>query len=128
MHRFAKPRALFLFGFFNALLLVAAPRAGAADGCSPAEFTAARAFEGGVNEYTLFRPVYAAADLNGDGRTDLIAIDGVGFALVHLNAGGGRFEASRRFAVGAVPSAVAVADFNATVRPTSSSRLPSVSR
>jgi hypothetical protein len=63
----------------------------------------------------------AVADFNGDGRPDIVVIDG-NAVMVLLNttaqgAGTVTFAAPRTFAVGAGPDAVAVADFDADGRP-----------
>jgi FG-GAP-like repeat len=55
----------------------------------------------------------ALADLNGDGRRDLVVANGDSRALsVRLGVGGGRFAAARTVPAGNGPSAVAVADLN----------------
>ncbi len=57
----------------------------------------------------------AVADVNGDGRLDLVTADGSyysGGVSVLLGNGDGTFQAEQRFAVGAGPSSVAVADVN----------------
>jgi len=55
----------------------------------------------------------AAADLNGDGKPDLIVADsGTNKVSVLLNTGTGTFNAAVQYSVGSVPSAVAVGDLN----------------
>jgi hypothetical protein len=55
----------------------------------------------------------ATGDFNGDGRLDLVAIDGSDSVGVLLGNGDGTFQAARTFAAGVSPQSVAVADFNA---------------
>ncbi len=58
-----------------------------------------------------FNPVsVAVADVNGDGRLDLITANNN--VSVLLGKGDGTFQAEQRFAVGSVPFSVAVADVN----------------
>jgi len=53
------------------------------------------------------------ADLNGDGRQDLVAINSGGNnILVYLGAGGGAFEAARQFSVGTNPTGLTLSDLN----------------
>jgi hypothetical protein len=55
----------------------------------------------------------ACADLDGDGRTDLVATDDVfGEALVFLGRGDGSFAAARPFSVGDAPRALAIVDLD----------------
>jgi hypothetical protein len=55
----------------------------------------------------------ATADLNGDGRPDVIVPDfGTDLVSVRLNRGRGRFGPLERYAVGLKPSFIAVGDFN----------------
>jgi hypothetical protein len=54
----------------------------------------------------------AVADLNGDGKADLIAPDYYNHVDVFLGNGDGTFQSVKTFAVGDLPSAVAVGDFN----------------
>ncbi|HEY1657814.1 MAG TPA: choice-of-anchor D domain-containing protein [Candidatus Sulfotelmatobacter sp.] len=61
----------------------------------------------------------AAADLNGDGKVDLVAVtnayshgQSVGIADVLLGNGDGTFQNSISYTAGEFPKAVAIADFN----------------
>src|SRR5262249_13424661 len=62
-----------------------------------------------------------AADLNGDGRLDLVTtndtVDHPASLSVLLGNGDGTFRAPARFAVGTAPRAVAEGDFNGDGRP-----------
>lgn len=59
------------------------------------------------------------ADLNGDGRPDLVVTNESGTASIYLNDGDGRFRqpAGSPFAAGEQPNDVAIADFNGDKRP-----------
>ncbi|HTS36328.1 MAG TPA: FG-GAP-like repeat-containing protein [Candidatus Solibacter sp.] len=55
----------------------------------------------------------AAADLNGDGKPDLVVADsGTNKVSVLLNTGTGTFNAAVQYTVGTTPSSVAVGDLN----------------
>jgi hypothetical protein len=60
-----------------------------------------------------------AADLNGDGRLDLVVTDESGSVSIFLNDGGGKFHspAGSPFAAGHMPNDVAIADFNGDGKP-----------
>jgi hypothetical protein len=59
----------------------------------------------------------AAADVNGDGRRDVVTANEGGTVSVFLNRGGERFAARRNLRVGAEPVALAVGDLNGDGRP-----------
>jgi hypothetical protein len=60
----------------------------------------------------------AVADVNGDGRPDLITADGQsGDVAVQLGRGGGAFQEPTHFPVQNQPSAIAVADLNGDGQP-----------
>src|SRR5206468_3961229 len=60
----------------------------------------------------------ALADLNGDGKPDIIVANDYGnYASVLLGNGNGSFQAQQTFAAGSAPDAVALADFNGDGRP-----------
>jgi hypothetical protein len=59
----------------------------------------------------------AVADVNGDGRPDLVLTNSNGTASVLLGNGNGTFGASRTFSTGTNPDAVAVADVNGDGKP-----------
>src|SRR5207245_1293426 len=55
----------------------------------------------------------AVADINGDGKLDLITANGGGRSVsILLGNGNGTFQSARNFAVGLIPNALAVGDFN----------------
>ncbi len=54
----------------------------------------------------------AAADFNGDGKTDLVTANTGGTISVLLGTGSGTFQAASSYAVGTNPSAVVTGDFN----------------
>ena len=55
----------------------------------------------------------AAADLNGDGKPDLVVADsGTNKVSVLINTGTGTFNSAVQYSVGSIPSAVAVGDLN----------------
>ncbi|HEV7732271.1 MAG TPA: FG-GAP-like repeat-containing protein [Candidatus Binatia bacterium] len=60
----------------------------------------------------------AVADLNADGRQDVVAANrGTNDVSVLLGKGDGTFQLQKRFPVGSIPAAVAIADFNDDGRP-----------
>jgi hypothetical protein len=63
----------------------------------------------------LGTPTVAVADLDGDGRRDLIVAEST--LTVYLQNGAGSFRPAQSFPVGSMPSAVAVADVNGDGRP-----------
>jgi hypothetical protein len=69
-------------------------------------FQASETIAVGANPYP-----YRVADLNGDGRPDLVGLSG-GAAEVLLGNGNGTFQAARTFAVGSGPVDLVVADMN----------------
>jgi hypothetical protein len=78
-------------------------------------FQAARISSLGVAPVAPVAPVaLALADLNGDHKLDLIVVDGQGMIDVMLGNGDGTFQAATRYATGASPFAVAVADLRHT--------------
>jgi hypothetical protein len=65
---------------------------------------------------STFRPFFLkVADLNGDGRLDIVTVHGSNKrqVSVFLGNGNGTFQAQTSYDVGPVPSTVAIADFNA---------------
>jgi hypothetical protein len=55
----------------------------------------------------------AVGDFNGDGKPDLVAVNGGDSTIsILLNRGGGSFSGQRRYQLGCCPGAVAVGDFN----------------
>jgi hypothetical protein len=88
-------------------------------GVSNPSFTAQQTFAVGSGPDAV-----AVADFNGDGRPDLVVVNGSssGTVSVLLNtaaagASDPSFTAQQTFAVGSLPDAVAVADFNGDGRP-----------
>lgn len=64
----------------------------------------------------------AAADMNGDGKPDIVAATGTGSISVYLNtttpgAGAPSFAARQSFSVGSNPDSVAIADVNGDGKP-----------
>lgn len=76
-------------------------------------FQPVQSYAAGVSPVSL-----AAADLNGDGRLDLVATDianlsgTVTVLLGNMNSGSARYQPATNYAVGANPARLAVADFN----------------
>ena len=96
-----------------ALLLAAA---GAAQGQTPASFGAASSYSTGIGSTFTFG--VAVADVNGDGRTDIVTFDAVGSrAGVLLGQAGGGFATASIYPTGNGPVGVAVADVNGDGRP-----------
>jgi autotransporter-associated beta strand protein len=76
-------------------------------------FTPAQLFAAGA-----YPNAVAVADVNGDGRKDLVVANiGSNTVSVLLGNGDGTFQAAQNFAAGPFPIAVAVADFNGDGRP-----------
>jgi hypothetical protein len=62
--------------------------------------------------------VFAVADVNGDGKPDLVATDYIGQSVdVALGNGDGTFQAQHTFAVGRYPESALVADVNGDGKP-----------
>src|SRR4051812_12843445 len=61
----------------------------------------------------------AVQDLNGDGKPDLVSVDGnlPGTLTVATNAGNGLFVTNKTYAVGNGPFSVAIADINGDGKP-----------
>src|SRR5438874_2283208 len=60
----------------------------------------------------------AVADVNGDGKPDLVVANGGGDSVsVLLGNGNGAFQNAQNFAVGLYPNSVAVADVNGDGKP-----------
>ena len=77
-------------------------------------------FAPGVNYFLAREPdTVAAADFNGDGKSDLAIGSGAGpnFLTVLLNAGDGTFPTQVDYIVGQGHGSVAVADFNGDSKP-----------
>jgi len=83
------------------------------------------AFFGGGGDSSQ-RPALAVADVNGDGKADLIVTDrnvptgfsnGSNEVAVLLGNGNGTFQSPANFATGAAPSSLAVADVNGDGKP-----------
>ena len=71
-------------------------------------FQAKQTFTTGLTPYSV-----TVADLNGDGKSDLVSADSVGnTASVMLGNGNGSFQARHAFATGGGPMSIAVADYN----------------
>jgi hypothetical protein len=72
-------------------------------------FKAAKNFAAGVRQHNI-----AVADLNGDGKLDLITANAYSTnnVSVLLGKGNGSFQAAQNYTLGIYPSAVAVADLN----------------
>lgn len=76
-------------------------------------FGAQQTFATGAGPYSV-----ATADVNGDGKTDLVTANVYGASLsVLLGNGNGTFGTAHSFAVGAYPSSVAVSDLNGDGKP-----------
>ena len=54
----------------------------------------------------------AAADINGDGKLDVVAVNSSNHVSVALGNGDGTFQPAVNYQVGEMPSAVAIADFD----------------
>lgn len=79
-----------------------------AESAAALSFAPARRFPAGPGPVAL-----AVADLNGDGKLDLVVADGRGYSVRALIGNGrGGFAGTGPWATGAGPSSVAVADFN----------------
>jgi hypothetical protein len=84
----------------------------AASGCTSADFQIATPIEAATSGSFPF-PAYAAADLNGDNKLDLVATDSAsGTVGVLINQGSGNFGNPVRYVVGAKPARVKIADLN----------------
>jgi hypothetical protein len=81
---------------------------------SGAPFVLSCSTNAGVVAYSV-----AIADLNGDGRPDLVSVDGNQLVSVFTNAGNGIFLSSANYNLGSgsVPDSVAIADFNGDGKP-----------
>jgi hypothetical protein len=76
-------------------------------GANSGNFAAQQTFAAGTYPRTV-----VTADVNGDGKADIVAADGVGRAVVLLGNGDGTFAPAQTFAVGTGAYSVAVADVN----------------
>jgi hypothetical protein len=105
----ARPSIVLLCFIGIALALGAIARS--ASGRAPS-FAAAKSYRTGN------LPLLRIADLNGDGKPDLVtANDGANTVSVLLNAGDGRFPSRHDFATGRGPVQLAVADLNGDGKP-----------
>ncbi len=75
-------------------------------------FSAATSYAAGISPNSV-----AVADVNGDGRPDLVVADENGGVDVLLGNGLGGFSAATSYATGSIPYSVAVADVNVDGRP-----------
>jgi hypothetical protein len=75
-------------------------------------FQAAKTFSVGSDPESL-----ATADLNGDGKLDLVIADGANGASVLLGNGDGTFQPVQFFPAGSFPASVTVRDFNGDGKP-----------
>ncbi|PYS67096.1 MAG: hypothetical protein DMF69_24110, partial [Acidobacteria bacterium] len=95
----------------TSLLIIGTRATVSAAGCSSVDFRVASTLD--FTRQPNF-PFFGqtTADLNSDGKPDLILTDGENSISVLLNNGGGLFGETKRYAVGNRPSQIAVADFN----------------
>jgi len=76
-------------------------------GANSGKFAAQQTFAAGTYTRTV-----VTSDVNGDGKADIVAADGVGRAVVLLSNGDGTFAAAQTFACGTGAYTVAVGDVN----------------
>ncbi len=59
-----------------------------------------------------FPPFFAAGDLNGDGKLDVVSVDGLGHLYIELGKGDGTFTQASSYQEGPAPVGLAIADLN----------------
>lgn len=113
MKRSEGSRPVVTFGVALAVMLLTVLALGAASAAA-LSFAPARQFSAGPGPAAL-----ATADLNGDGKLDLVVADSYGYSLRLFmgNGRGGFATGAGPYATGAGPGSVAVADFNGDAKP-----------